>query len=144
MVKQQLQSALMQLLKEGQRVAVPAHGMSMYPLLRPGDTLLVEPRPPLIGDIGVFYHNGLLVAHRLLHQKGNIYYFKGDGLIMPDAPVESGKVLGTVTQCTRKNRAISCNTFSFRLFKRFIPYTHAFSGRLFFYLGRISLRLQNK
>lgn len=137
MVNHQLQITLIQLLKDGHQVEVPAFGMSMFPLLLPGDNLLVQPSIPKVGDIGVFVCNQLLIAHRLYKIEDNYYYFKGDGLIFPDRPISVDHVLGTVTGRKRRNKTTICESGVFRLFRKFMPELTFLTGHLFFYSGRI-------
>ncbi|MBK3515820.1 S24/S26 family peptidase [Carboxylicivirga marina] len=137
LAKHNIQKALIELLKDGQQVEVPAHGMSMFPLLKPGDSLLVKPCLPNIGDISVFIKGELLIAHRLIKITGNTYFFKGDGLIFPDKPVEKQDVLGVVTQRKRGKNIRSTNGYTYRLFKFLMPKLTFLTGRFFYYAGRV-------
>ncbi len=141
MTKQLLNKALIQLLKDGQQVEVPASGLSMYPLLRPGDKLMVIPQLPQKGEIGVFCKQGILIAHRLIRRDTQTFYFKGDGLIYADSPTPLEDVLGTVISRKRKNKLTTFNHPYFKLFKKIIPPVSAFSGRVFFYSALIHHKL---
>ncbi|WP_430816286.1 S26 family signal peptidase [Carboxylicivirga sp. RSCT41] len=136
-----IQLALIQLLSEGQEVEVPAHGMSMFPLLKPGDILLVSPGKPQKGDIGVFISQNKLIAHRIYALKNKTYHFKGDGLIHSDPPVSNTNVLGTVIGRRRNNKYSNCNKGWFLIFKKLMPHCTFITGRLFFYSGRIRAKL---
>ncbi|MCU4155458.1 S24/S26 family peptidase [Carboxylicivirga sp. A043] len=136
-----IQEALIQLLQEGKQVEVPAHGMSMYPLLKPGDILFVSPQKPEKGDIGVFISQNVLIAHRVYKQENATYYFKGDGLVFADRPVNTTEVIGTVVSRKRHNKDKSCHKGLFWIFKKTMPQLTFITGRLFYYMGRIQLKL---
>jgi hypothetical protein len=141
LTNQLLNKALVQLLKDGQQVEVPASGLSMFPLLRPGDNLVVKPQLPQIGDIGVFSKHQILIAHRLINTTDKTFYFKGDALINPDSPTSIDDVLGTVVARKRGSKVILISHPYFKLFKRLIPVVSFFTGRLFFYCSRIQYKL---
>jgi len=136
-----IQDTLIKLLKSGHEVEVPASGLSMFPLLLPGDKLLVSPGRIQIGDIGVFISNKILIAHRLYKIENELYFFKGDGLIYPDQPINASNVIGIVKQRKRGNNIKNCKSFSFRAFKKCMPHLSFITGRFFFYCGRIYWRL---
>lgn len=141
MADPKLQITLIKLLQDGHQVEVPAHGISMYPLLHPGDKLIVIPQLPKTGDIGVFCHQDILIAHRLIKADNCHYYFKGDALIKSDNPVKASDVLGTVVARKRNNKTTSTNQLLFRLFKKLIPKLSCITGRFFYYYGRIHHKL---
>jgi hypothetical protein len=141
LANKQLQNTFIQLLKDGHPIEVPAHGMSMFPLLLPGDILLVEPTKPKIGEIGIFISNQILIAHRLCNIDNNFYHFKGDAIIHFDLPIPHNQVLGTVMGRRRKKLTKSSSKGSFNLFSKIIPKTTLISGRLFFYSGRIYTKI---
>lgn len=136
-----IQTALIQLLKEGKQVEVPAHGMSMFPLLLPGDILLVSPEKPEKGDIGVFISNNIIIAHRVYRIINSTYYFKGDGLINADRPVNSEDVIGIVMNRRRNTKVKSCTNGLFLIFKKIMPHFTFITGHLFYYLGRIKTKI---
>ncbi|TRX63008.1 S24/S26 family peptidase [Carboxylicivirga sp. M1479] len=142
MANDQIQETLIQLLREGQTVEVPAHGMSMFPLLLPGDRLLISPVKPQIGQIGVFIGMNKLIAHRLIKIDNKTYFFKGDGVFHSDEPVHSDLVLGVVTQRKRGERISSCNNRKFKIFQYTMPKLTSILGSWFYYLGRLHLKYQ--
>lgn len=80
-------------------IKIPLTGTSMWPVLKPGDTLFVEVFSHIspvteIGDILIGRLNGEFVAHRLIHQvPHNI--MKGDfGLYVDNENHPFGRVLG--------------------------------------------------
>ncbi|MBS2211144.1 S24/S26 family peptidase [Carboxylicivirga mesophila] len=141
MADTKLQITLKKLLQDGHQVEVPAHGISMYPLLHPGDKLIVIPKLPDIGDIGIFNNQEILIAHRLIKTDNHYYYFKGDGLIKADTPIEAKNVLGTVIARKRNNKTTSVNHLLFKLFKKLMPKLTPITGRPFYYYGRIHHKL---
>ncbi|WP_439183715.1 S24/S26 family peptidase [Carboxylicivirga taeanensis] len=143
MAKQKLQQTLIELLKEGHQVEVPAKGMSMYPLLQPGDKLLVKPIRPQVGDIGVFCKNNQLIAHRLIHFSNNTYYFKGDALTRYDSATTAQEVLGTVIARKRGKKQETCHQSIFKLFKILIPKFTIITGHLFYYCGRLHNKISH-
>ena len=81
---------------------------SMYPTVRKGDELLVEPVSPSqirLGDLLVFHDRGRLLCHRLVavDMAGSEprLLTKGDAATACDAPLEPGRVLGRVTAVKR-------------------------------------------
>ncbi len=134
--KNHIREVLIQLLKEGRTAEVPASGISMYPLLHPGDVLTVEPRLPEVGEIGVFDNGEVLISHRLLKRQGRDYYFKGDSLIFPDKVVSEENVLGLVVERKRGDSKSECNGFVFRFFEKIMPAVSPYTGRLLFYFAR--------
>ena len=141
MANQKIKNLLIQLLKEGQQARVPAYGISMYPLLRPGDQLLVEPTKPEIGDIAVFDRGDVLVAHRVYKIRQDNYFLKGDSLIHADTPVHINHILGVVIARYRKNKCMAHNNISFRLFKLIIPRCTFTLGRPLYYYARLHQKL---
>jgi signal peptidase I len=65
-----------------------------------GDLLVVKNDPPQIGDIVIYYRNGITIVHRVIQITDSGYVTKGDNNLGPDAPVGKnqigGKVLGGV------------------------------------------------
>lgn len=141
MANKQIIAVLIQLLREGQTAEVPASGISMYPLLQPGDLLLVHPQKPEIGDIGVFISGEKIIAHRLLKFSDDTYYFKGDSLIITDRPVKKEDILGTVIQRKRNNKSKNASSLVFRTFKKHMPKMTFVLGRLFNTYARIHQKI---
>jgi signal peptidase I len=76
-------------------------GMSMLPIIREGDRILVQPlkSPPVRGDILALHQANGLVAHRLLRLSYDSvgegsYLTQGDHALMPDPPVTIDQILG--------------------------------------------------
>ncbi len=141
MANQKIKNILVELLKEGHKAEVHASGISMYPLLRPGDKLLVTPAKPATGDIAVFDRGDTLVAHRVYKIINGFCFLKGDSLIYADPPIPENKILGIVTERFRKNKHLKTTDFSFKVLKFIMPQCTFILGRLFHYYARIHQKL---
>jgi len=82
---------------------------SMYPALRKGDQLMVEPASPAqlqVGDLLLFHHHGQLICHRLLSLEnvgpGARIVTKGDATTGPGEVLEPGQILGRVVAVRRR------------------------------------------
>jgi signal peptidase I len=92
------------LLSEGVTIRMKAHGYSMYPAIRPGSLIVIEPvhlkGAPLPGEIIAIVREKGLIVHRLIKivKKDNKTYFiaRGDSNPYPDDPVTIGKIAGRV------------------------------------------------
>jgi len=93
------------LLSEGKTIRIKAHGYSMYPSIKPGSLLLIEPirvrGNPVPGEIIAIKRENGLVVHRLVRiiERGGIttYIARGDSNALADAPVMMGKIAGRIT-----------------------------------------------
>ena len=92
------------LLSEGKTIRLKAHGYSMYPSIRPGSLLLIEPihlkGDPVPGEIIAIVKNDGLIVHRLLkiEVRNNVKNFiaRGDSNAWSDYPVKIGKIAGRI------------------------------------------------
>jgi len=132
------------LLSEGKTVQVPVHGMSMFPVLLPGDKVQVHRIPfeklkP--GQVLVFESNNQWVAHRLISKDNHNRELitKGDGLNWLDNNVPAEKAKGVVTKVikTRSPLAWSINT----RVDGFMVWAGPVLGKVFWVAGRIVLRV---
>ena len=120
-----------ELLDRGGLLRFQAHGRSMYPFIKNGDIILVEPRngdSVGIGDI-IFYRrpDGSLAAHRLIKITGTknrtILFTKGDSLKYTDPPVTSGQVMGRVIVIEGNGRQFKLNKWPGHVFGRLVAWT---------------------
>lgn len=96
----------LQLLSEGKSIRIKAHGYSMYPCIKPGSLLLIEPiqikGAPVPGEIIAMRRENGLVVHRLLKKtvKNSItwYIARGDSNAYPDNPVKIDKIAGRIVR----------------------------------------------
>ena len=92
------------LLSEGKTIRIKAHGYSMYPCIKPGSLLLIEPvklkGPPKPGEIIAIKRENGLVVHRLckIIVKNGIrwYIARGDSNSSADHPVSIDKITGRI------------------------------------------------
>ena len=92
------------LLAEGKTIRIKAHGYSMYPGIKPGSLVLIEPinvkGAPVPGEIIAIVRESGLIIHRLVRIvfRNNVRYFiaRGDSNAYADSPVKSDKIAGRV------------------------------------------------
>jgi signal peptidase I len=114
-------------LRGGKTIALGISGKSMRPLIRQGDSILIEkcaPRSFSIGDIITFKKDGKYFTHRLLWttKRGNDIRLvtRGDNEINTDPPVLPVSVLGKVASIQRGHRTLCLNTAFWRFINRFL------------------------
>ena len=85
-----------------------AEGHSMWPLVRDGEVVTIEPMdaPPAIGDVVLFAVGARLVLHRVVAIRGDDVVTKGDARPRPDAPIPRGSILGRLRR-SRANRLLA-------------------------------------
>jgi hypothetical protein len=131
--------AAIHLLKQGQAADIPASGLSMFPILLPGDTLRVQPLQPeslTKGAIVVFQESDRLIAHRFIRLKKNTLYTKGDGLKKFDPPLKKELLLGVVSHRIRGQHVSSFSSSLQKNTAKLTSWLTPISGFLSFYLAR--------
>jgi signal peptidase I len=94
------------LLAEGKTIRIKAHGYSMYPCIKPGSLLLIEPINikgfPRPGEIIAIKRENGLIVHRLtrvISKTGVSFYIaRGDSNAYPDNPVRIDKIAGRIVR----------------------------------------------
>ncbi len=94
------------LLSEGKTIRIKAHGYSMYPCIKPGSLLLIEPLMtkglPRPGEIIAIKRERGLIVHRLskiIDENGLIWYIaRGDSNAFADNPVDLNVIAGRVVR----------------------------------------------
>lgn len=94
------------LLSEGKTIRIKAHGYSMYPCIRPGSLILIEPLNikgmPRPGEIIAIKREAGLIVHRLtkiIKKNGTTYYIaRGDSNAYADNPVKIEKIAGRIVR----------------------------------------------
>ncbi len=143
MDKQTIISLAIELLKEGKTTKIVANGISMFPLLHPGDILTIQPTQEItIGDIVVFKAETSLIAHRVVKIFDNKIYCKGDSLFSVDKPFLLNETLGKVIERQRDGKTIKNTSLSHRLFAKIIPYTGKYPSLLFRWWAILWLKLR--
>ena len=113
-------------LSQGQYFRFRAYGQSMWPFIRPGDVLLIEPlrsKWPRVGDVVLYQTvHGALVAHRMVSalltaptlprkrgggEKNSCLHIRGDRLWAPLEQVDAKQLLGRVVAIERDRHWIS-------------------------------------
>jgi len=92
------------LLSEGKTIRIKAHGYSMYPCIKPGSLILIEPIKikgnPVPGEIIAIKRESGLVVHRLsrivVTSGITTYIARGDSNALEDDPITIGKIAGRV------------------------------------------------
>jgi signal peptidase I len=92
------------LLSEGKTIRIKAHGYSMYPCIKPGSLVLIEPIHlkglPVPGEIIAITRENGMILHRLIKivVKNNItsYIARGDGNAFADDPVKIDRIAGRI------------------------------------------------
>jgi signal peptidase I len=94
------------LLSEGKTIRIKAHGYSMYPCIRPGSLILIEPLNikgmPRPGEIIAIRREAGLIVHRLvkiIKKNGTTYYIaRGDSNAYADNQVKIDKIAGRIVR----------------------------------------------
>lgn len=88
--------------QSGRHLQMKMVSNSMIPLICQGNELLIELNPKTIrlGDILIYRHNNLLIAHRLIKsydvEGKSFLILKGDRVRHSDSPLPAEKVIGRV------------------------------------------------
>ena len=83
------------LLGRGRSVRLIARGGSMWPWLRDGAVVRIDPRAPRRGEIAAAIHQGELILHRLVGESGGKLLLRGDALDGVER-VARGAVIGAI------------------------------------------------
>jgi signal peptidase I len=94
------------LLEEGRAIRIRADGYSMYPFIKPGSIILIEPMTvesnPVPGEILAWKRDSGFVVHRLVSIKRNdsgiFFITRGDSCSYDDLPVSREQIAGRVTR----------------------------------------------
>ncbi len=103
------------LLKSGYGIEFHANGKSMYPTIRDGEMITVEPiAAPEIkpGDIILYRNQTGVVAHRVVYLEQSSHghlLLRGDASNTFDAPIMPYQILGKVISTKRSGRKIALN-----------------------------------
>ena len=92
------------LLSEGKTIRIKAHGYSMYPSIKPGSLILIEPIKkkgnPVPGEIIAIKRENGLIVHRLSRIVVNngitTYIARGDSNAIEDSPITISKIAGRI------------------------------------------------
>ena len=98
-----------EIIRQGRSVQIQASGYSMFPFLRKGDLLTVDPvlmEKIRRGDIVVFEMGEKWIAHRVIKLRTSAenleFLLRGDTCIAFDPVVYNGNYIGVITVFSRK------------------------------------------
>ena len=102
--KKVLKDVAEKLLGDGKSLRIPAEGYSMFPSIRPGNIILIDPvdDPDKLkpGDIIAWTRDSDIVVHRLImiaERKGQKRFVTcGDSSLGSDKPVSTARIVGKV------------------------------------------------
>lgn len=94
------------LLSEGKTIRIKAHGYSMFPSIKPGSLIIIEPLTqkgnPVPGEIVAVKRENGMVVHRLIKiiiKDGRRYYIaRGDSNAFADAPIPLEMIAGRIVR----------------------------------------------
>lgn len=117
-----------ELLRSGCAVRFQARGVSMSPLVRDGDVLLVRPvnaRTIRVGDVVLCSTEpGRVVVHRVIRRErgpgGDWFTVQGDALAGPDRPVPAAQVYGRLATIERGGKRIVVDRPAMRMLGRLV------------------------
>lgn len=111
-----LQEFLGAVLDKGVPFRFMARGASMYPFIKDGDIITVEPLrssrggpvTPVMGDAVAFRSSatGQLVVHRVIARRVGLVTVRGDNCPVPDGDVRGDELLGRVSRVERGSRRV--------------------------------------
>lgn len=138
-----------QLLQEGYNIKVPVNGYSMFPLLLPGDRVLIAPASPenlIPGEIALFRQGSHLVAHRIVttDHTSSRFYTKGDSNLQNDVPINAASISGKITACFREKKHRPIKVRKMMLFLSRLRYPLFFLKWFYLKMRHISARLKQK
>ncbi len=86
------------LLRSGRPATLVNLSGSLWPLVRSGDALTIDPaQPPVLGALAAVAHGPRLVVHRIVALQGDELRLKGDANAASDPPLRRADLLGVVT-----------------------------------------------
>jgi len=113
-----------ELLSRGTTVRFRPSGRSMYPSIREGELITVEPVVPSdvqLGDIVLYRSERGLIAHRVVEiasRDARIFQVQGDASLSCDEPVEAHRILGRVVGVQRSGRSVALATKGAKMWHR--------------------------
>jgi len=103
-----------EILRSGKSIRFRAPGRSMYPTIKPDETITVKPMVPSavhVGDIVLYRREEKVIAHRVVrieqgHNDVLRFIMRGDASTICDTPVAAEEILGRVVSVERTGRRI--------------------------------------
>lgn len=102
--KKFLRELVSRLLEEGNSIRIPANGYSMFPIIYPGDTIVItpidDPSTLQVGEVIAWKREHDLVVHRLISMQRRderiVFTTRGDSTLSPDQPIITETLAGRV------------------------------------------------
>jgi signal peptidase I len=102
------------LLAEGTILKIRANGYSMYPSIKPGSIIFIDPlrenTDPLRGEMIAWKRDTGFIVHRLIRTEGNgketVYFTRGDSCAYEDSPVTRDQIAGKVIRVENRKKKI--------------------------------------
>ena len=118
-----------ELLSQGTTVHFRPSGRSMYPSIREGELITVEPvaaSDVKLGDIVLYRSQRGLIAHRVVGSSPtqssvlspHYFFLRGDASLSCDQPVAAHQILGRVIRVQRNGRSVALATRGAKLWHR--------------------------
>jgi len=135
------------LLAEGKILKIKADGYSMYPTVKPGSVIYIEPltenMSPAPGEIIAWKRESGFVVHRLVRIIRNgdktIYFTRGDSCAYEDQPVTRDLIAGKVTMMEYRNEEIKGS----QMVRKSCYFTNRLNVRIILKIKRIFNLLTN-
>ncbi len=108
-IPQELSKIAAELIANGKSLTVLVTGTSMYPCLRDGDTVKIDPLKgaPVKGMIVAARQDHKYVVHRIIKRAGSDkYILRGDFYRKADPPVNKDDLLGQITFYTGRGENV--------------------------------------
>lgn len=106
------------------QVVIATTGVSMLPLLRSGrDTVVLSPAQESLspGDVALYERaDGMLVLHRVIYSKGDVYAFLGDAHLYGalETDVRRAQIIGIMTGYFRGEKLRSLSSAGYRAYRK--------------------------
>ncbi len=113
-----------ELLSQGTTVRFRPSGRSMYPSIREGELITVEPvvaSDVTLGDIVLYGTERGLIAHRVVEialRDARVFCLRGDASLSCDEPVAAHQILGRVVGVKRNGCSVALATRGAKLWHR--------------------------
>lgn len=110
--------------QSGRPLSMQMVSNSMYPLIREGDHLVIEPQPRqfYLGDVVIYRRHQQLIAHRLIairqSEQAKWFILKGDNAIGIDPPLSRKQLMGRVVRVERALGKADYTTRRWRILNR--------------------------
>ncbi|MCL5797480.1 MAG: nucleotidyltransferase family protein [Patescibacteria group bacterium] len=104
---------IISLFKKQSSFSLLADGVSMLPLLQPGDTVFYRKariHSLKANDIVIAVKNNRIFIHRIIYKKGNYVITKGDNNLEADGKIYSRQIIGKIYQFKRQGKIVSLDS----------------------------------